>query len=252
MLRHGVAEAVTDSNAVEVSAPATASWRAGHPVLMFLARRVAASGRILLRNEPLPASARRRTTEQRRQVQLVFQNPADAVNPRHTVEFAVGRPARTLRGLTRAQANAEVTQMLEAVRLPARVRTRYPAELSGGERQRVAIARALATQPELLICDEVTSALDVSVHAAVPNLLGELREELDLAILFISHHLGVVAAIADEVLVLEHGHVCERGSTNAVLRAPTQPYTQRLLEAAPGLSVAIAEWDASTPTTHAR
>ncbi len=198
-----------------------------------------AAGRVVLNDSELPSVARRRTIDQRRRIQIVFQDPADALNPRHTVRETVARPAQVLRGLDRAAAGREVDGLLERVRLPARFAERYPAELSGGERQRVGIARALAAQPDVILCDEVTSALDVSVQAAVLELLGELRRELGLALLFITHDLGVVAAIADEVLVLEHGTVCERGDTETVLTAPQHRYTARLLDAAPSVTRAV-------------
>jgi peptide/nickel transport system ATP-binding protein len=203
-----------------------------------------AGGQIMLDGEALPASARHRSIEQRRKVQLVFQDPADALNPRHTVRFAIGRPARILRGLGRTEVDDEVTRLLECVRLPARLAERYPAELSGGERQRVAIARALASQPEVIICDEVTSALDVSVQAAVLSLLADLRADLGVSLLFITHDLGVVATVADTVLVLEDGLVCEEGPTEQILKSPGHPYTQGLLAAAPSLSAAIDAWAA--------
>ncbi len=193
------------------------------------------SGSILLDGTPLAGKARSRPKEARRRLQIVFQNPNDSLNPRHRVDDAIARPARVLRELSATEAKAEVTALLERVRLPARMATRFPGELSGGERQRVAIARALAAGPELLVCDEITSALDVSVQAAVLEVLGELREELGLALLFITHDLGVVGAIADQVLVLEQGRICEAGPAAMLLANPTDDYTRRLLEAAPRL-----------------
>lgn len=132
----------------------------------------------------------------------------------------------------------EVASLLEAVRLPSALATRFPGELSGGERQRVAIARALAAGSVLIVCDEITSALDVSVQAAVLKLLNELREALRLSLLFISHDLGVVATVADDILVLENGIICEQGPTGAVLRTPQHAYSQRLLAAAPTVAEA--------------
>jgi peptide/nickel transport system ATP-binding protein len=200
----------------------------------------AAGGAIRLGGEELAATARRRDREQRRRVQIIFQNPSEALNPRHTVRAAVARPLRVLGRLSRTAADAQVAELLEQVRLPARVADRYPEELSGGERQRVAIARALGPKPELIVCDEITSALDVSVQAAVLKLLEDLRAELGLSMLFITHDLGVVATIADRVLVLERGHICEEGPVGTLLNAPRHPYTQRLLAAAPSLAGYIA------------
>lgn len=196
-----------------------------------------ARGRIGLDGETIEVLARRRTREQRRRIQIVFQNPADALNPRHTVADAVARPAQLLCGLGRREATAEVAGLLDRVRLPARIAGRYPAELSGGERQRVAIARALAAGPELIVCDEVTSALDVSVQAAVLGVLEDLRDD-GVSLLFITHDLGVVASIADDVLVLERGSICERGPVRDLLFNPQHPYTKSLLAAAPSITAA--------------
>jgi peptide/nickel transport system ATP-binding protein len=194
-----------------------------------------AEGRLLLDGVPLAARAASRPREARRRIQIVFQNPHDSLNPRHRVGDAIARPAQVLRDLSAREAHAEVARLLERVRLPARLGDRYPGELSGGERQRIAIARALAAEPDLIVCDEITSALDVSVQAAVLELLAELRAELRLALLFITHDLGVVASVADRVLVLENGVVCDDGPVATLLREPEHEYTRRLVAAAPRL-----------------
>jgi peptide/nickel transport system ATP-binding protein len=202
-----------------------------------------AGGEIQLGGEVLQPMIRKRSVEQRRRLQIVFQNPADALNPRHMVRAAVQRPAMLLRGLSARDAAAEVDRLLELVRLPKRIAERYPAELSGGEKQRVGIARALIAQPDVLVCDEVTSALDVSVQAAVLELLDHLRTELGLGLLFITHDLGVVATIADQVLVLDHGEVAESGPVGQILEHPEHAYTQRLLASAPSIMHALDEWE---------
>jgi peptide/nickel transport system ATP-binding protein len=198
------------------------------------------AGQILFEEHELAGYARVRPLEVRRRIQIVFQNPFESLNPRHRVRSSIERPLRVLRGLPRAAAEQEVGDLLERVRLPKRLGERFPVELSGGERQRVAIARALAAEPDLLICDEVTSALDVSVQAAVLELLQELRRDLRLSMLFITHNLGVVACIADSVLVMDHGSICEAGSVSSVLTSPGHDYTRRLLQAAPSLPESAA------------
>jgi len=198
-------------------------------------------GSIEFGGEELAAVARRRTREQRRRIQLISQNPYESLNPRHTIADQIGWPARALRGLSKRQSQSEVGLLLERVRLPGRLGERYPSSLSGGERQRVAIARALAAHPDLLVCDEITSALDVSVQAAALDLLRELQAELGLALLFITHDLGVVAAVADEVLVLERGAQVETGEVVSVLRAPAADYTRRLIGAAPALPLVASD-----------
>ena len=193
------------------------------------------SGRIAFDGQELAGAARARNLDQRRRIQIVFQNPFESLNPRHRVGASIERPLRVLRRLSRADAGREVEALLERVRLPARVANRFPVELSGGERQRVAIARSLAAKPDLLVCDEVTSALDVSVQAAVLELLTELQRELHLSMLFITHNLGVVACVSDSVLVMDRGSLCESGTVTDVLSAPADEYTRRLLGAAPSL-----------------
>ena len=196
-----------------------------------------AGGTLSFDGRPLEPLARQRSKEERRRVQIVFQNPYESLNPRHTVEETIKSAAQFFRRMGRGEARQQVHDLLGKVRLPERLAGRYPAELSGGERQRVAIARALAAKPDLLVCDEVTSALDVSVQAAVLELLNELRNDLGLALLFITHDLGVVASVADRVLVLQEGAVRERGSTAEILAAPAHDYTRRLTSSAPSLSV---------------
>jgi peptide/nickel transport system ATP-binding protein len=199
------------------------------------------SGTLELDGQALAGRAGDRPVEVRRRVQIVFQNPYDSLNPRHTVADIVERPARQLRRLGRAEAEADIRSLLGLVRLPTSTRDRYPAELSGGERQRVAIARALAAHPDLLVCDEVTSALDVSVQAAVLELLAHLRRELGLSMLFITHDLGVVASVSDRVLVLQNGRICEQGAVEALIERPQEDYTRRLIAAAPRLEVVAPE-----------
>jgi peptide/nickel transport system ATP-binding protein len=166
------------------------------------------------------------------------------------VSEAVARPARALQKLDRSSADDEVARLLEAVRLPSRTAARYPGELSGGERQRVAIARALAAAPDVIVCDEITSALDVSVQAVVLELLKELREQFGLSLLFITHDLGVVATVAERVLVLDHGVICEQGPVSEVLTSPQNAYTRSLLDAAPSLSTAIEQWEVAEGEGH--
>jgi peptide/nickel transport system ATP-binding protein len=196
-----------------------------------------AAGEILLDGTALPARAGSRDRDARRRIQIVFQNPNDSLNPRQRVGESIARPARVLRDLSRRQAEAEVNSLLEYVRLPPRIAQRFPAELSGGERQRVAIARALAAAPAVVVCDEITSALDVSVQAAVLEVLEAMQAELGLALLFITHDLGVVASVADRVLVLDRGAICEEGPVGSLLTAPVNDYTRRLVAAAPSVAV---------------
>jgi peptide/nickel transport system ATP-binding protein len=195
-----------------------------------------AAGRLLLGADPLAATAGARSSDQRRRVQMVFQNPYASLNPRHPVGDSVARAARLLLDMGARDAERESERVLELVRLPSRLLRALPGELSGGERQRVAIARAIIARPELLICDEITSALDVSVQAAVLELLGELQRELRLSLLFITHDLAVVAGVASRMVVLEHGQVREQGQVADVLASPQHEYTRGLIAAVPRLA----------------
>ena len=170
------------------------------------------------------------TIEGARRVQMVFQDPYASLDPRMTAGASIAE------GLPRgAGRRAEVARLLELVALPPDVADRYPRQLSGGQRQRVAIARALAARPELLIADEITSALDVSVQGAVLNLVRALRAELGLSMLFISHNLAVVRYVADVIAVLRHGELVEVGPAEKVTASPEHEYTRSLLAAVPRL-----------------
>jgi peptide/nickel transport system ATP-binding protein len=179
-----------------------------------------------------------RPRETRRRIQIVFQNPYDSLNPRQTVRQIIARPIEYLRGIDSRDARQEVLEFLARVRIPRRLADRYPGELSGGERQRIAIARALAAHPDLIVCDEITSALDVSVQAAILDLLLDLQTDLSLSLMFISHDLGVVRSLADRVLVLETGRIVEQGTVESVIATPTAAYTKTLIDAAPRIAVA--------------
>ena len=204
---------------------------------------IPSGGRISFVGTTLAGHAGLRPLDVRRRIQIVFQNPFESLNPRHQVKGSLARPLRVLCRLSRRDADRRVGELLARVQLPKRVAERFPVELSGGERQRVAIARALAADPDLLICDEVTSALDVSVQAAVLELLQELQAELGLSMLFITHNLGVVACVADSVLVMDKGSICESGPVARVLERPEHEYTRRLLAAAPTLADVTAGAD---------
>jgi peptide/nickel transport system ATP-binding protein len=183
-------------------------------------------GRILFDDAPVPVSGRR-------PVQMVFQDPYSSLDPRMTVGDSVAEALPP--GLGKAERETEVRRLLELVHLdPLRARA-YPVHLSGGQRQRVALARALAGRPRVLIADEITSALDVSIQGAILNLVRELQRELGLAILFISHNLAVVRAVASHIAVMYLGRIVESDTADAVLSHPRHPYTRDLLAAIPRL-----------------
>ena len=195
-----------------------------------------AEGQFVYRGTTHALSDPRRPFELRRRIQYIFQNPFRALNPRQLVGDILRTAARHFFAIDAAEAERRAITTLERVALPPEVMTRRPRDLSGGERQRVAIARALICEPELLICDEITSALDVSVQAAILALLQDLQRD-GLTILFVTHDLAVVRAIADAVVVLREGRIVERGPVDAVLTAPEAAYTRGLVADSPRLGV---------------
>jgi len=198
------------------------------------------NGELTFRDQQLEPGARQRTRETRRDIQYIFQSPYSSLNPRKTIGQIIGQPLRLFFELSRPETHTRIVQTLERVRLPSAIVDRYPHELSGGERQRVAIARALVSDPALLICDEVTSALDVSVQAAIVDLIAELQREMHLGLLFVTHNLALIRTIAQEVAVMSEGRIVERGIVDRVLDQPEADYTKRLLADTPTLETALA------------
>ena len=181
----------------------------------------------------LPARDFARRPE-RRLIQMVFQDPTDSLNPRFTARDTIREPCLLLAGMDRVAADARVDEVAAQVGLPAALLSRFPHQLSGGQKARVGIARALAPRPRLLILDEPTAALDVSVQAVVLQLLDRLRRELGLTTLFVSHDLNVVRLLTDRVAVMYVGKIVEMGLSNTVFQRPAHPYTQALLSSIPG------------------
>ncbi|MEZ5843790.1 MAG: ABC transporter ATP-binding protein [Hyphomicrobiaceae bacterium] len=189
------------------------------------------SGTVWFDGAPLDSHVDRRTNMERRRIQLVFQNPDASLNPRHTIAEILAQPLRLYLRLDAAAIRERSVALLDRVRLGPHYLERLPSQLSGGEKQRVAIARAFAAEPEIVLCDEVTSALDVSVQAAVLGLLDQLRSENGTTCLFVSHDLAVVRALVDRVVVLYQGRICEAGPVADVYAMPSHPYTEMLLGA---------------------
>ncbi|KQS77088.1 peptide ABC transporter ATP-binding protein [Rhizobium sp. Leaf384] len=195
------------------------------------------SGRVLFEGEDLFALPARALKRRRRDFQMVFQDPFGSLDPRQTVGRIVAEPLHVLDGKPgRAECRDRVAAMLEAVGLSADHAARYPHAFSGGQRQRIAIARALITEPKLVVADEAVSALDLSVQAQVLNLLMDLRDRRGVTILFITHNLAVVDAVADRVGVMYRGRLVESGPAQAVFARPLHPYTRLLAEAEPDVT----------------
>jgi peptide/nickel transport system ATP-binding protein/oligopeptide transport system ATP-binding protein len=192
------------------------------------------SGRILWEGMDIAPLGNREFLPWRKKVQMVFQDPYGSLNPRADILAILSEPLEIhFPGMSRSDREARCADLLRKVGLSPEQMRRHPHEFSGGQRQRIGIARALAVQPELIVCDEPVSALDVSVQASVVNLLQDLQDELGVAYLFIAHDLAVVEHISHHILVMERGVVVEQGSPERILGAPEHPYTRTLLEAVP-------------------
>jgi peptide/nickel transport system ATP-binding protein len=191
------------------------------------------TGTISLGTEVLNASVHKRSVQQVSDIRYVFQNPYASLNPRRTVGDTIAGSLRTLSKLPARAIDSAVVQALEDVSLLPEMARRYPSELSGGERQRVAIARALVVRPRLLICDEVTSSLDASAQAIIIELLRTLQTERDLSILFITHNIALVRALASQCIVLSKGEIVEAGAVADVLGRPQHDYTVQLMHDVP-------------------
>ena len=206
------------------------------------------AGEVRLEGRPVPQIARR---EFARRVQPVFQDPYSSLNPRKTVRQIIEAPLVIAGGVGATERLRRVRELLDILRMPARMLDAYPGQMSGGQRQRVAIARALVMQPEVVICDEPTSALDVSVQSQILNLLQDLRAELGLTYVLISHNLAVVEHMATSVAVMYLGRIVEQSDTDTLFRAPKHPYTEALLASVltpePGKGVPDAQLGATFP-----
>jgi peptide/nickel transport system ATP-binding protein len=196
-------------------------------------------GTVTFENKRLPQHFQHRTRDVLRRIQMIYQSADTALNPRHTVRKLIDRPLEMYAGLRGAALRQRAAELLAMVELDEKHLERLPSELSGGEKQRVAIARAIAAKPDLIICDEITSALDQIVQRDILLLLQRLQRELGITYLFITHDLAVVRAIADDIVVMHRGRVVENGSKETVLAPPHEPYTELLLSSVPQMN---ADW----------
>ena len=196
----------------------------------------AAGGQVLFEGEDLLTLSDEAMRQRRRDIQLIFQDPYSSLNPRARVADIVREPMDLMEIGTPAERDARVRELFKLVGLRPDQLNLFPHQFSGGQRQRISIARALSTNPKLLVCDEPVSALDVAIQAQILNLLARLKDELGLSYLFISHDLGVVRHVCDDVAVMYLGKIVEHGPVEALFEAPQHPYTRALLAAAPSLA----------------
>lgn len=190
-------------------------------------------GKVVIGGKDLIHASRREMRALRRDIQMIFQDPISSLNPRKRVVDLIAQ-GPIVHGMPRAEAHARARDLLALVELSPAAADRYPHEFSGGQRQRIGIARALAMQPKVIVADEPVSALDVSVQAQVLRLLADLRDRLDLSLLFVTHDLRVAAQLCDRIMVMQKGEIVETGATEAVFANPEHPYTQALLDSIPG------------------
>ena len=191
-------------------------------------------GRVLFRDQRLPGDYRKRGKQQLRHAQMIYQMPDTAINPRQRIRDIIGRPLTFYLGLKGQDLDRRISELLEMIELtPSQFIDRYPGELSGGQKQRVCIARALAAEPDFIICDEVTSALDQVVAEGILKLLDRLQKSLDLGYMFITHDLATVRAIADDVVVMLQGRIVEQGPKENIFAPPHHEYTELLLSSVP-------------------
>ncbi|MDA1285185.1 MAG: ABC transporter ATP-binding protein [Rhodobacterales bacterium] len=191
------------------------------------------AGQVLFNGEALPPKLEGRSKDQLRRIQMIYQMADTAMNPRHTVREIIGRPLEFYLGLKGADLNKRIIELLEMIELDESFADRLPGELSGGQKQRICIARALAANPELIICDEVTSALDQIVQEGILKLLLRLQNELGVSYIFITHDIATVQAISDEIVVMLQGEVVEQGLKNKIMEPPYPEYTKLLLSSVP-------------------
>ncbi len=190
-------------------------------------------GQVVFDGQALPPALKERAQDTLRRIQMIYQMPDTALNPRQTVYEAIGRPLEFYRGLSGAKKEARIVELLNLIEMDESYVDRLPGELSGGQKQRICIARALAAEPELIICDEVTSALDQIVQEGILQLLMRLQRELGVSYLFITHDIATVRAISDEIVVMFQGRVVQQGPKSRVLSPPHPPYTELLLSSVP-------------------
>ena len=198
-------------------------------------------GEVLFNGQPLPAKLKDRSRDQLQRIQMIYQMADTAMNPRQTVREIIGRPVEFYTGKRGKAADQRVKELLEMIELDESFMDRLPGELSGGQKQRICIARALAAEPELIICDEVTSALDQIVQEGILKLLMHLQEELGVSYIFITHDIATVRAISDEVVVMYQGEVVEQGSKQDIFEPPYPAYTELLLASVPEMEIGWLE-----------